>query len=64
MRPARPKAAAPQIMLTVCEAAPLDFAEVLAEGVADDVEEGEVVEFEPLGDVDVAAGTEEVKVTP
>lgn len=51
-------------MLTVCEAAPLDFAEVLAEGVADDVEEGEVVEFEPLGDVDVAAGTEEVKVTP
>lgn len=41
----------------------MGFAEVLAEGLADEVEEGEV-EFEPLGDVGVAAGTEEVKVTP
>jgi hypothetical protein len=45
------------------EAAPLGDAEVLEEGLADDVEEGEVADEAP-GDVDEAPGIEEVRVTP
>jgi len=39
----------------------LGFAEVLAEGLAEEVG---VVAFAELGDVDVGKGTEEVRVTP
>jgi len=63
MRPAKPKAAAPPRILTALEAAPLGVDEVLAEGWADEVEEGEVADEAP-GDVDVGGGTEEVRVTP
>jgi hypothetical protein len=41
----------------------LGDAEVLEEGLADDVEEGEVADEAP-GDVDEAPGIEEVRVTP
>jgi hypothetical protein len=63
MRAARPKAAAPPIILTAFEAALLGFAEVLAEGLADEV--GVVAfEAEAPGDVDVGNGIELVRVTP
>ena len=64
MRAAKPKTAAPPIILTPFEAALLGFAEVLAEGLADEVG---VVAFEAPeepGAVDVGKGIEEVKVTP
>jgi len=53
MKAAKPKAAAPPIILAAFEAALLDFAEGLAEEA-----------FEPAGDVDVGRGIEEVRVTP
>lgn len=62
MRPAKPKAAAPPRKLTALEAAPLDEEE-LAEGLADDVEEGEEDDEAP-GVVAVGKGIEEVRVTP
>ncbi len=62
MNAVKPRAAAPPIILTAFEAALLEFAEVLAEGL--ELEEEEVEEEEAAGDVDVGEGTEEVRVMP
>jgi len=77
MSAVRPRAAAPPIILTTFEAAPLDlFAATLAEGLVEELEleldgeeDGEEVEAgeaadEAAGDVTVAGGIEEVRVTP
>jgi len=67
MSAVKPRAAAPPIILTAFEAAPLDlFAAVPAEGMELDEEGVEVlaVADEAAGDVDVAGGIEEVRVTP
>jgi len=66
MRPAKPKAAAPPIILTAFERAPLGFAEALGVELDEEGEDAfdapEDVD-EPEG-VDEAGGTEEVRVTP
>jgi len=70
MSAVKPRAAAPPIILTAFEAAPLDlFAVVLAGALELDEEEVEVLEVllvadEAAGDVDVAGAIEEVRVTP
>ena len=75
MSAVKPRAAAPPIILTAFEAALLDlFTGMLVEGVAEvleldgepDEEEVEVGEVagEAAGDVTVAGGIEEVRVTP